>query len=144
MKYLSAMLLFFFLYTSTAQAQQSNQSPKDPTTATLISVVLTGGGHFYAGDNKTGAILLGIGVGAPLIGASASNIENFTPLYLGLAASLGAWVYGIATSADAAREYNNLHNLTYNNITLEPAEIALNNALIDKNSSYGVKLSVKF
>jgi hypothetical protein len=87
---------------------------KDPGTATLFSVVLTGGGHFYSGESKKGAMLLGIGLGSFVVGAAASTAScdgyscstNTTPLVLGALAYMGTWVYGIMDAGDAARRHN--------------------------------------
>jgi hypothetical protein len=87
---------------------------KDPTTSLLISVVVPGGGHLYSGETKKGAIILGTAIGGPIIGAtiavgSASNGSTSgigAGLLLGYGAALGAWVYGMVDSGNAARRHN--------------------------------------
>ncbi len=96
------------------QSGQTLAGYKDPGTATLFSVLLTGGGHFYAGDTKKGAVLLGVGVGSLIAAAAATGAScngyscssSTAPLLLGSLAYLGTWVYGIADSGNAARRHN--------------------------------------
>lgn len=94
-------------------------SYKDPGTATLISVLMVGGGHFYAGETETGLILVGLSLGAPLAGAyytatscrsdgffGCSNDVSLTPLLVGLGIGIGAHVYGIVDAGAAAQRTN--------------------------------------
>ncbi len=107
----------------TARSQQNNSSMnmlgyKDPGTATLIGVLVTGGGQFYSGETTKGATLLGIGLGSLVVGAAASGTScgtyssysscstNTAPLLLGTLAYLGTWVYGIMDAGNAARRHN--------------------------------------
>lgn len=94
---------------------------KDPGTARLIGVLVTGGGQFYAGKTGKGLALLGVSLGSWLIGSamSAASINDcawddytcdysasYTPLYVGAAVSLGAWAYGWYSAASDAQEHN--------------------------------------
>lgn len=90
-------------------------SEKDPTIATLLSVVIVGGGQIYSGEINRGLTLLGIGVGA-LIGSSLSG--NSTIALVGLGVYLGAWVYGILDADDSARRMN-----AANGFALAPAAL---------------------
>lgn len=99
-------------------------SEKDPTIGLLLSILVTGGGHFYAGETTKGLILLGIGVGAYVAGAALSDSDNLTPLYLGAVVSLGAWVYGIIDGMKAVERYN-----AANGFALAPAPIRTENGV---------------
>jgi hypothetical protein len=87
---------------------------KDPGTATLFSVLLTGGGHFYAGDAKKGAVLLGVGLGSLIAGAAATGVScdgyscstSTAPFVAGTLVYLGTWIYGITDAGSAARRHN--------------------------------------
>ena len=71
--------------------------------ATLLSVLITGGGQIYAGEINRGLTLLGIGVGAIV----ATSLTNSTGLALaGLGVYLGTWVYGILDADDSVRRMN--------------------------------------
>jgi hypothetical protein len=96
------------------QAGQMLVGYKDPGTATLFSVLLTGGGHFYSGDSKKGAVLLGIGLGSLIAGAAATSAScdayscstSTAPIVVGSLVYLGTWIYGIADAGSAARRHN--------------------------------------
>ena len=91
---------------------------KEKGTATLISVLITGGGHFYTGETGKGLTLLGVGIGAPVAGAliSASTCDyvsndvcyggNVAPALIGLGIGVGAWIYGIADAGDSVDRVN--------------------------------------
>ena len=131
-----------------AQVQPHPMPYKDPGTATLISVLITGGGHIYAGETGKGAALLGIGIGAPIIGlvASSSTVSascdfyscsddtNYTPLLIGFAAGLGAWIYGIADSGKAAHRMNAKQGLS---MTVRPEPM-----MVHGNLKAGLKLQL--
>lgn len=101
---------------------------KDPATAVLLSVLVVGGGHFYAGESGTGFFLLGSSLVASTAGflATTSTLDttcsgtfdcesepNYTPLILGVVYSAGAYLYGIIDSARATHEFNQRqHRLT--------------------------------
>lgn len=94
---------------------------KDPTTATLIGLVITGGGQFYAGETGKGFLLLGGSLAAVLAGSALSGVKcssgssglftggchvDETPLDIGVGIALGAYVYGIIDAPVAARRYD--------------------------------------
>jgi len=99
------------------KAQASAPEPvygyKDPGTATLIGVLVTGGGQFYSGETGKGAVLLGVGMGGLFLAigsATAScnyqNCSSGTGTAIGLLAYLGSWGYGIMDAGNAARRHN--------------------------------------
>jgi hypothetical protein len=119
-------MLFFVLCAcllgSSAKAQQAIPPAgfKDPGTATLLSVVVPGGGQLYSGDMRKGLTLLGVGLGGVTIGTamtissagvSCSDISceshgSALPAVLGTMAYLGSWVYGIMDASDSANRMN--------------------------------------
>jgi hypothetical protein len=104
----------------------------NPRTATRRAMLFPGGGHFYTGESGRGAALLGVAAGSVLAGVLLSSSggtctpqapgdgceydpdtheyrsgdANRTPLYLGLAAAAGAWVYGILDASNSAARRN--------------------------------------
>lgn len=94
--------------------QHPGQRPKDPTMGLLISVVIPGGGHLYAGETKKGGILLGsafggivLGTGLALGAAEHGSAGGASAgLLLGWGLYLGSWIYGIVDSQDAVRRHN--------------------------------------
>jgi hypothetical protein len=111
--------LALILSGSQASAQQTNSDSygyKDPGTATLFSVLITGGGQMYAGNLKKGATLLAIGYGSAIAGWTASYAScdyscSLAPAAIGGLVSLGTWVYGIMDASSEARSYNTRHGL---------------------------------
>lgn len=118
-----SLALAFLVSASAVSAQTSPQTTyqppppgyKDPGTATLFGVLITGGGHFYSGETGKGLALLGIGTGAYVVGAVATasscnsygdSCDNVAPLLLGAGVALGTWIYGIVDADDAARRTN--------------------------------------
>jgi hypothetical protein len=94
---------------------------KDPGTATLIGVLVPGGGQIYAGETKKGLTLLGVGVGGLVVGTamtvSSGDVDcdddfdcdsdsSALPAILGYAVYLGSWVYGIIDADDSANRMN--------------------------------------
>lgn len=97
-----------------------------PSTATLLNVLVAGLGHFYANDANRGATILAFSAGAPIIGyaITASTIEascdtgyygyevscrdetNYVPLAIGVAGGLAAWIYGIVDAPKAVEREN--------------------------------------
>lgn len=118
------LALTFIVLAPLAAAQeapptQTYQPPppgyKDPSTATLFGVLITGGGHFYSGETGKGLALIGIGYGSYIAGAvvtaascnsSGSDCDNVAPLLVGAGVALGSWIYGIVDADDAARRTN--------------------------------------
>ncbi len=120
---------------------------KDPGTATLYSIGIPGGGQLWAGETKKGALLLGTAVAAPVVGyvIAASTCSGYgydcslTPIYLGSAAALGAWIYGIIDAGDAAERHNARNGLTDARIRVRPK--------MDRQGgekAYGFQLSMRF
>lgn len=99
-------------------------SYKEPGTATLIGVLITGGGHFYTGETGKGLTIMGVGVGAPVAGIliSASTCDyvsndvcyggNAVPALIGLGVGVGAWIYGIADAGASADRMNQRNGYT--------------------------------
>ncbi|MEX0686779.1 MAG: hypothetical protein WD267_10170 [Balneolales bacterium] len=117
--------------------------PKDPGTAALLSVLVTGGGHMYAGEVGKGLLLLAGGVASTAIGVSvwADNLENdleasTTPLWIGVAGSVTMWIVGIANSESAVINYNERHGFKP---TVEPSFQSVNEA-----NYVGAKLTFHF
>jgi len=150
------LLLFLFLFIGhTAFAQQATKPGfKETGTATLWSVLITGGGQFYAGESGKGLALLGGSLGSVILGAALStdatcdisgfniscNEANFTPLYAGIGASLALWIYGIMDAPKAAKRTNAKNGYVQRNpFKIRP--IALLDAKILRP---GVQLSVTF
>jgi hypothetical protein len=106
----TTFILALFLATAgQLSAQQRAQGFKDPGTATILSVVIPGGGQFYSGETGKGAMILGVGMGGLIVGSAltaSSNDASATPFLLGTVAYLGAWVYGIADASESARRMN--------------------------------------
>ncbi len=83
--------------------QVLRSSSKSPGTAALISVVLPGGGHWYAKENNRGwivAIVYFTGV-AITYGGRTDTVGK-----IGGVAAVGAWTFGVVDGALAARRYN--------------------------------------
>lgn len=81
--------------------------PKDETFGLLFSILIPGGGHIYAGETNKGLTLLAVGLGGAIGGSLLSGITGSTaPALLGIAAYLGAWVYGILDGQKAVERYN--------------------------------------
>lgn len=93
---------------------------KDPGTATLIAVLVPGGGHMYSGETSRGLLLFGVGVGGIIVGTAAtlssssiscgqfscSDDTNYLPVMLGYGAYLGSWIYGIIDASNSAHRMN--------------------------------------
>ena len=93
-------------------------SEKDPTIALVLSIVLTGGGHLYAGETGKGLLLLGIGIGAPIAGALLSE-DSDAPYIAGLLVGLGAYIYGIVDGRKAVERYNEANGFALVPVPLE-------------------------
>ena len=105
---------------------QSQDGVKSPGIATLISVVVPGGGQMYADKVGKGLALLGITYGSLIGGivlsagrASTCSVDgngnltsgcnvnrDLTPFYIGGAISVGTWIYSMATAGRDARAHN--------------------------------------
>jgi TM2 domain-containing membrane protein YozV len=108
-------------------APETQDGYKSPGIATLISVVVPGGGQMYAGKIGKGLVLLGISAGAVITGEALAvttigscNVDangnvssscgsinrTLAPLYIGTGVALGAWIYSMVTAGGDARAYN--------------------------------------
>ena len=99
---------------------------KDPHTAQLMSLLIAGGGHMYAREDNKGLALMGVGLGAPLLGSVLTvgtadiscsenvcrEVKEYMPLYLGAAVGLAAWTYGFFDADNAARRTNRKNGIT--------------------------------
>lgn len=113
-----ACALLVAAQSAVAQGGLAARTPKDPGVATLISVLITGGGQMYAGETGRGAAMLGIGLGSLVLGASLSSPScstaefgtdcsiNTTPLTIGILAYVGTWIYGIADASQSVHRQN--------------------------------------
>ena len=134
-KFFGLIFTFFFTTASFGQTRDSAvYKYKDPGTATLISVLITGGGQFYAGESGKGLFLMGGSLAAVLLGASASDAgtiecdwydcyttdENLTPFYLGVATAVGLWIYSVADAGSAARRSNERNGLASARFAIKP------------------------
>lgn len=148
-----ALLLGLIVQPVAAQSSNPNLDQvkyKDPGTATLLAVMVTGGGHLYAGEAGKGLLLMLAGGGAFLVGtamttASSDDVGyysyesdiNWTPFVIGSAVYLGTWIYGIADAPKAARRTNAKNGLGATPIQIAPYLIR------DKgNTEGGIRVSL--
>lgn len=137
--------------TAQSNPATNQQLYKDPGTATLYSIVSPGVGQLWVGDTKRGAMLLGVGLGAPILGAvvTASTCSpgyggtcsggSTAPFLLGLLAGAGAWVYGIIDANDSAQRMNQK-----NGVALDMSEYRFTPVLTaSAQSGMGVGVSVR-
>jgi uncharacterized protein YraI len=83
------------------------QGKKDPAIATLISVLIAGGGQIYAGEVNRGIMMLLAGPGAITLGVVGySATGSAAPIYLGLLVATGSWIYSIVDAGPAAHRTN--------------------------------------
>jgi hypothetical protein len=114
---------------------QSAPGYKNPTAAMLISVLLPGAGHFYTGETKRGALLLGVGVGGLVVGTAMSvssvglscdddfsceDDTNYLPLIVGYGAYLGSWLYGIVDADASAQRMNTRRGFAFGGTQVQP------------------------
>jgi hypothetical protein len=94
--------------------QDDRPSKKETGTATIISILIVGGGQIYAGETTRGLIMLGAAYGSIIAGAVLSTCDIYsscstTPLAIGALAALGIYIYGIVDAAPSARRMNAKH-----------------------------------
>jgi len=115
---------------ASTQVQDERPSRKDPGTATLMSLLVIGGGQIYAGDTKRGLIMLGGSYGALIAGVALSSSgscdfyttftcseSSYAPLYVGVLAYLGIGVYSILDASPTAKRMNIRNGYKVNTIT---------------------------
>lgn len=110
----AAALLF-----ATPAAAQHPAGYKDPGIATIVSVLLPGGGQMYAGETTRGAMLLGIGMGGLIVGSAASTTST-APILAGSLLYLGTWIYGIMDASDSANRMNAKRGLAIGEVQVQP------------------------
>ena len=128
---------------------QPTHAAKSPSTATVLSAVIPGGGQIYAGETAKGGLLL-VGSGTALAtGAVVAKREPYfgcpdpcwefdtAPLLIGAGVAGALWLYGIVDAAGAARRANRRHGLA--SLELAPVRIAA-----DGRHRAGVSLRASF
>lgn len=115
---------------------------KDPATATLVSILVPGGGQFYAGRSVKGAGLLITSIAAPLVASQvvANDLENCASsrsgcdaddslgaLYVGIGVGTAAWLIGVVSASGDAKKANQKESLLKESLlrgaSIEPAAI---------------------
>jgi hypothetical protein len=97
-------------------AAQGPAIVKDPALATVLSVILPGGGQFYSERSGKGVVILGtslLGGAAALSYQSSQCVRNGGTsctakelLNAGVAAAAVGWLFGVVTAGDDARRFN--------------------------------------
>lgn len=121
------------LCASPASAQQHPAGFRDPSTSTIISVLVPGGGHFYSGETTKGAIILGTGVAGLVLGTALTTESvgcdedlncdtdaSFLPMAAGYLVYLGSWVYGIMDASDSADRMNARRGMAIGSVEVQP------------------------
>lgn len=98
------------------QTQVSGQMPfqyKDGTTATLLSLLITGGGQMYSGETGRGLGMLLGGVGAIVVGYAASGCDSYgcnntDGLVAGYLVATGLWITSLIDAHSSAARHNAL------------------------------------
>lgn len=119
-----------------AGAQQQPAGYKDPSTATIMSVIIPGGGHLYSGETTKGAMILGVGLGGLVLGTALSaesvgidctddfraceDNTSYLPIAAGYLLYLGSWVYGIMDASDSADRMNSTRGITIGDVRMQP------------------------
>ena len=126
---IKAFLLITIIATSSIplMAQQARPSFKTTGTAVLFSVLIPGGGHFYAGESGKAVALIAIGFGSVVAGAVISGSADMgrDPFTIGVIGYLGTRVYGIADSIKAVRRANERNGYTQTSLRLVPIQTAI-------------------
>lgn len=92
-------------------------APKDGTVGVLLSLLISGGGQFYAGKAGKGAsFLIGSIAGSALLLSAASDCGYYDSCddqsgkaAVGLFLALGSWVTSMVSAPQDVREWNRLH-----------------------------------
>lgn len=132
------LLLCASLTALPAAAQNTAPGPgyKDPGTATLVGVLVAGGGQLYTGEVKRGLTIFGAGLGSLMLGSLLvtneadncidSDFEDCSATgfqaaaLLGYVGYLGAWAYGIVDASDSAKRVNARNGVTVAGVQVEP------------------------
>lgn len=103
------------------EPNERTATTKDPATATLLSVVFVGGGHFYAGETGRGLLLLSlsaaaVGGGLALASIDVANCSSCASrassiAYAGALLAAVPWFVGMADAGNAARRHNRRYGL---------------------------------
>jgi opacity protein-like surface antigen len=133
----AAVAALLFARPAAAQQQIQPVGYKDPGTATIMSVIIPGGGHLYSGETKKGAMILGVGLGGLVLGsaltAGSAGIDcdyddfecedntSYLPAAAGYLLYLGSWVYGIMDGSDSAARMNAKNGLAVGGVRVQPA-----------------------
>lgn len=78
----------------------------------ILSVIITGAGHMYAGKVKEGIILLalqlviGVAIGAMMVMAGGGSPFPFIVMAVGAIVAFIIWIYAIVDSDKVVKEYN--------------------------------------
>jgi hypothetical protein len=82
-----------------AEIEEGMPGYKDGGTATILSLLITGGGQFCAGETGAGALYLVGSIAAVGIGAGASNWDrgDYESLYAGAGVATVLWLVGCFT-----------------------------------------------
>lgn len=96
-----------------AAAGATARAPKDGTLGVVLSLLITGGGQFYAGKPGKGVGFLLAGLaGSGMVIASAANCDYYDDgcdtglATAGLALALGAWVTSMVSAPGDVRDWN--------------------------------------
>jgi hypothetical protein len=100
-----------------ARAELPPTEPKSGTTATLLSAVLPGLGHFYAEEPRTGAVLITLFAAGIALGAGG---ENSAAGPIALLVGAGPWWYGFIDAHNAAARYNHAHATNTSSFQVHP------------------------
>jgi hypothetical protein len=107
-------------------AQSFPPAPKSGTTATLLSAMLPGIGHVYAGEYRTGTVLIALFASGIALGASGENsTSGLTALLIGA----GPWWYGVIDAHNAAARYNRAHFGNPSTVQVRPVLVKANRTL---------------
>jgi hypothetical protein len=87
-------------------ARSKSLAHKDPLVATLVGVVLPGGGQLYTERYGKAAVVLGGTAAAAAIAIEAGRNSNWSIQSVGIATAVVIWGYGWVTAGSDARRRN--------------------------------------
>jgi hypothetical protein len=91
------------------ELEEGDPGYKDPGTATLLSLLIAGGGQIYAGESGSGFFYLFGSLAAIGIGAGLTQCDfscDYTPLYVGAGVALLLDLVSLADASPAAHRHN--------------------------------------